>query len=121
MPRFAVVGAGVMGLATARALARAGHEVVVHERFGPGHERGSSHGRSRIFRLAYAEPEWVRLAQEALAGWRELEAECGERLLELTGLLEVVERLEESSSAGLDAAGVPWERLARERPGRWRG
>jgi sarcosine oxidase len=112
MARVAVVGAGVMGLATARALARAGHHVVVHEQFRLGHDRGSSHGRSRIFRLAYAEGEWVRLAQEALAGWRALEQQAGERLLELDGLLEVVADLSDSSAAGLDAAGVPWERLS---------
>ncbi|HET7044051.1 MAG TPA: FAD-dependent oxidoreductase, partial [Gaiellaceae bacterium] len=111
MARVAVVGAGVMGLASARALRRAGHEVVVHERFALGHDRGSSHGCSRIFRLAYAEPYWVRLAQEALAGWRELEAEAGEELLRLDGMLEVVTALEQSSAAGLDACGVPWQRL----------
>ncbi len=109
--RAAVVGAGVMGLASARALARAGHDVVVHERFEPGHERGSSHGRSRIFRLAYADPAWVRLAVDALAGWRELEAEAGEELLRLDGLLEVVTSLDESSAAALDECGVLWERL----------
>jgi sarcosine oxidase len=112
--RVAVVGAGVMGLATAHALARAGCEVVVYEQFGPGHARGSSHGRSRIFRLAYPEPRWVRLAQEALAGWRELEAETGEQLLELNGLLEIVRDLSESSAPALDACGVAWERLERE-------
>src|SRR5262245_29104187 len=99
MPTIAIIGAGVMGLATARALARAGHKVVVYERFERGHERGSSHGRSRIFRLAYPEPEWVRLAQESLAGWRELEKESGEQLLELTGLIEIVSDLGESSAA----------------------
>jgi len=72
--RVAVVGAGVMGLATARALARDGHDVVVYEQFAQGHTRGSSHGRSQIFRLAYPDPEWVRLAAEALAGLRKLEA-----------------------------------------------
>jgi sarcosine oxidase len=111
--RVAVVGAGVMGLATARALARAGSEVVVYEQFERGHARGSSHGRSRIFRLAYPEPSWVRLAQEALAGWRELEAETGEQLLELTGLLEIVTDLGESSARALDACSVAWERLER--------
>jgi sarcosine oxidase len=113
MAQIAIVGAGVMGLATARALARAGHEVVVYEQFEPGHARGSSHGRSRIFRLAYAEPEWVRLAQEALAGWRELESEVGEQLLELNGLVEIVTDLRDSSAAALGACGVQWQRLDR--------
>ena len=65
-----MVGAGIMGAAAARALAQAGVDVVVYEQFRPGHDRGSSHGRSRIFRLAYPSAEWVRLGQEALAGWR---------------------------------------------------
>ena len=55
MADVAVIGAGVMGLATARALVRAGCEVVVYEQFELGHARGSSHGRTRIFRLAYPE------------------------------------------------------------------
>ena len=114
MVDVAVVGAGVMGLATARALSRAGHDVVVYEQFEPGHVRGSSHGRSRIFRLAYSEPEWVHLAQEALMGWRELETEAGERLLELNGLIEIVTDLRESSAAALDACGVVWQRLDRD-------
>jgi sarcosine oxidase len=112
--RVAVIGAGVMGLATAWRLRQRGADVVVHEQFERGHTRGSSHGRSRIFRLAYADPAWVRLAQEALIGWRELEAETGEQLLRLDGLLEVVETLEQSSAKGLDACGVPWERLDTE-------
>ena len=103
-----------MGLATARALSRAGRDVVVYEQFEPGHARGSSHGRSRIFRLAYSEAEWVRLAQEALAGWRELEAQTGEPLLHLDGLVEIVADLRESSAAALEACGVAWERLDRD-------
>src|SRR6476660_6436409 len=100
-----------MGLATARALGLRGHDVVVFEQFERGHQRGSSHGRSRIFRLAYAEPEYVRLAQESLGLWRELEAETGETLLELNGLLEIVTTLEESTARTLDACGVEWHRL----------
>ena len=84
-----VVGAGVMGLATARALAQAGRDVAVVEQFEIGHDRGSSHGTSRIFRLSYPQVRWVRLAQEALPLWRELEAECGEALLELHGSLDL--------------------------------
>jgi sarcosine oxidase len=110
----AVVGAGIMGAATARALAREGVEVVVYEQFRPGHDRGSSHGRSRIFRLAYADAGWVRLAQEALVGWHELERESGEQLLELSGLVEIVDDLADSSSAALDECGAAWELLSPE-------
>ena len=84
-----VVGGGVMGLAAAWALQRAGREALVLEQFPVGHTRGPSHGAGRIFRLAYDEPEWVRLAQEALGLWRELERESGEALLELTGLVDM--------------------------------
>jgi len=114
MTDVAIVGAGVIGLATARALSRAGRDVVVYEQFEPGHARGSSHGRSRIFRLAYSEADWVRLAQEALAGWRELEAQTGEPLLQLDGLVEIVADLRESSAAALEACGVAWEKLDRD-------
>jgi sarcosine oxidase len=100
-----------MGLATARALTRRGVDVVVHEQFRVGHRQGSSHGRSRIYRLAYADPEWVRLAQDAVAGWRRLEAETGETVLDENGLIEVVHDLEQSSAAGLDACGVAWAQL----------
>jgi sarcosine oxidase len=103
-----------MGLATGWALKRRGHEAVVYEQFTVGHPHGSSHGRSRIFRLAYAEPEYVRLAQEALPLWRELEAETGETVLELNGLVEVVRTLEESTAETLEACGVKWEQLDRE-------
>jgi sarcosine oxidase len=111
--RVAVIGAGVMGLATGWALKRRGVDAVVYEQFRIGHDRGSSHGRSRIFRLAYAEPEYVRLAQEALPLWRELEGESGETVLELHGLVEIVQTLEESTAQTLEACGVAWERLDR--------
>jgi sarcosine oxidase len=84
-----VVGAGVMGLATAQALNRAGRDVVVLEQFELGHDRGSSHGSSRIVRLSYPEARWVRLAQESFPLWRELEAETGRTLLELHGTLDL--------------------------------
>jgi sarcosine oxidase len=112
--RVAVIGAGVMGLATGWALRRRGHEPVVYEQFEVGNPQGSSHGRSRIFRLAYAEDEYVRLAQESLGLWRELEAETGETVLELHGLVEIVHTLEESTAHTLERCGVAWERLDRE-------
>jgi sarcosine oxidase len=111
LSEFAVVGAGVTGLATARALARAGRDVVVYEQFARGHARGSSHGRTRIVRLAYPDPAWIRFAQEAYDAWRRLEAETGTELLELNGLIEIVDELADSSAAALDAVGIPWQRL----------
>jgi sarcosine oxidase len=109
-----------MGSATARALARAGREVVLVEQFRVGHTKGSSHGRSRIVRLAYPEVELVELAKESFAGWRELEQESGNELLELNGLLELVEDPAQSSAAALDAAGAEYELFeAEDARGRW--
>ena len=116
----AVVGAGVMGSAAARALARAGHDVTLYEQFRVGHDRGSSHGRSRIVRLAYPEVEFVQLAKEAFRGWRELEQESGVELLELNGLLELVEDAAQSSRDALDAVGAEYALLAAdEANARW--
>ncbi len=112
MAEIAVVGAGVNGLATAHALAKAGRDVVVYEQFEPGHARGSSHGRTRIFRLAYPEVTWVRLALEALAGWRALEEEADEQLLVLNGLLELVREPAQSSRGALEECGVACDLLA---------
>ncbi len=84
-----MVGAGAAGLATAYELALARRDVVVVEQFDLGHDRGSSHGASRVFRLSYPDPRWVRLAQEALRGWRRYEDDLGERLLRTTGSLDV--------------------------------
>jgi sarcosine oxidase len=109
-----VVGAGIMGSAAASALAREGRDVLLLEQFRVGHEHGSSHGRSRIVRLAYPEVEFVELAKEAFAGWRELERESGRELLELNGLLELVEDPAQSSHDALAAAGAEYELLTPE-------
>ena len=106
MTRVAVVGAGVMGCAAAWALTERGAEVTVLEQFELEHARGSSHGRTRIVRVAYPEPEWVRLAEDAMRGWRELEAQSGQELLGLYGLVEVASSPELTSAAALDACGA---------------
>jgi len=109
--RVAVVGAGVTGLATARALAQRGEEVTVYEQFELGNPRGSSHGTSRIFRLSYAEEHWIKLAQRAYELWHELERETDTRLLVLDGLIDAdpdpAKRL-----AAFDACGVDYELLS---------
>src|SRR5947209_20551388 len=99
-----------MGSAAAWWLARRGHDVVVLERFEQGHERGSSHGSTRIFRLAYDEPDYVRLAMAALPLWRELEDDAGEPLLDTTGGVDHGDpKSVDAIEAGLTAAGCAWE------------
>ena len=105
--KVAVVGAGVMGCATAWALSERGAEVTVHEQFGLDHDRGSSHGRTRIFRVAYPEVEWVRFAQDAYAGWKDLDPD----VLGLYGLVELVADPAFTSAAALDECGVPYRLL----------
>jgi glycine/D-amino acid oxidase-like deaminating enzyme len=100
--KVAVVGAGIMGAATAWQLRRRGVDVVVHEQFEPDHARGSSHGRTRIFRIAYPDPEWVRLAEEAYAGWKELDPD----LLGLYGLIEIAAAPAFLSARALEECGV---------------
>jgi sarcosine oxidase len=109
--RVAVVGAGVMGCAAAWALTERGADVTVIEQFDLDHARGSSHGRTRIVRLAYPEPHWVSLAGEAMAGWRDLEAQSGQELLGLYGLVELVPDAGATSAAALDACGVEYRTL----------
>lgn len=83
-----VVGGGAMGSAAAWRLARSGYRVRLLEQFAIGHEQGSSHGPSRMIRLAYKEPEYVHLGREAFRLWHDLEEESGEALLRMTGGLD---------------------------------
>lgn len=83
-----VVGLGAMGSQALWRLAARGAEVVGIEQFGVGHDRGGSHGESRIIRTAYAEgAAYVPLAREAWRLWRELEKASGAELLQRTGCL----------------------------------
>jgi sarcosine oxidase len=114
-----VVGAGIVGVATARALADGVRSVVLLERFEIGHTHGSSHGTSRIFRLNYADERYVRLAQAAGDAWRTLEEERGERLLERVGALDLGPTAGATKRA-LASCGVPFETLtAEEVTARW--
>ena len=84
-----VVGVGGMGSAALYHLARRGQRVLGLERFAIPHGLGSSHGVTRIIRLAYYEhPAYVPLLRRAYALWRELEAVAGEQLLHSTGSID---------------------------------
>jgi sarcosine oxidase len=78
-----------MGSATVYELARRGLRVLGLERYDIPHSMGSSHGVNRIIRLAYSEhPSYVPLLRRAYQRWRDLEAECGERVLFITGSVD---------------------------------
>ena len=92
MAHFDVVvcGLGATGSAALFHLARRGVRVLGLERFAPGHDRGSSHGETRIIRLSYFEhPSYVPLVRRAYALWRELETAWGRPLLHVTGIVEI--------------------------------
>jgi sarcosine oxidase len=92
-----VVGLGAVGSAVCHHLARQGVRVAGIDRFHPPHKEGSSHGLSRITRLALGEGEaFVPLAKRSHELWRELEQASGERLYRATGGLCI-------SSAAADA------------------
>ena len=84
-----VVGVGGMGSATSYYLARRGKRVLGLERFGIPHSMGSSHGHTRIIRLAYYEhPSYVLLLKRAYELWREIQRTAGERLLHITSSID---------------------------------
>ena len=84
-----VVGVGGMGSAALYHLARRGRRVLGLERFDVPNEQGSSHGVTRIIRLAYYEHvDYVPLLRRAYELWRELEAAAGEQLLHVTGSID---------------------------------
>jgi sarcosine oxidase len=84
-----VVGVGAMGSAASYHLARRGQRVLGLERHGIPNTLGSSHGITRIIRLAYYEdPSYVALLRRAYTLWRELETVADERLLIQTGSVD---------------------------------
>jgi sarcosine oxidase len=83
-----VVGLGAMGSATTLQLAARGVDVVGIDRFAPPHSLGSTHGDTRVTRVACAEgAAFVPLARRSHELWRELEAESGTSLFEACGVL----------------------------------
>ena len=85
-----VLGLGGMGTAAAFELARRGRRVLGLEQFQPGHDRGSSHGHTRVIRKAYYEhPDYVPLLHRTFTRWYDLEQRCGQHLLTECGCLSI--------------------------------
>ncbi len=85
-----VLGAGGVGSATLFHLALRGARVFGLDRFPPGHDRGSSHGRTRIIRQAYFEhPDYVPLLRRAYELWGDLGRRRGRQLLHEIGLVQI--------------------------------
>jgi sarcosine oxidase len=112
-----VVGLGAMGSATAYQLARSGARVLGLEQFDIPHALGSSHGASRMIRLAYYEhPDYVPLLRRAYALWDELERETSQKVIHITGGLYVGPPSSDVVNGSLGAArqyGLPHDVLDR--------
>jgi sarcosine oxidase len=111
-----VVGLGGIGSGAAYWLSRAlGEGVLGLERFELGHVNGASADHSRIIRLSYHRPDYVRLAKRAYETWAEVERDAGERIVTVTGGLDLwpadpaIPMVDYTDS--LTAEGVPFELL----------
>jgi sarcosine oxidase len=118
-----VIGGGAMGSAAAWQLAGRGRDVLLLERFAPGHTNGASHGASRNFNQGYSDRTYVPMLAEALPLWRELEAEGGVTLLETTGIAHHGANPQfDAVHDALHAAGIPAEFLPLDEAARrWPG
>jgi glycine/D-amino acid oxidase-like deaminating enzyme len=114
--KAAVVGAGVVGAATARALARRGWSVTIHEQYTPGTVRSASGGDTRLLRVSYGEADWyAELAWRARAQWLELQEESGVPIWEEIGVARFAREedgIVQRSVPALERLGVPHEWLA---------
>jgi len=120
-----IIGLGAMGSAAAWQLAKRGLRVLGLEQFSPGHDRGSSHGRTRVIRQAYFEhPDYVPLVLRAYELWREIEGETKRTLFVKTGGLMIGPEngpvfrgsLESARKHGLKHRLLSRDELSREYP-----
>ncbi len=113
-----IVGAGIMGLSAAWALARDGHEVAVFEQGPVPNPLGSSVDRHRLIRHPYgARRGYARMVDAAFAAWERLWNDLGERLYVETGILALggtAEDWDEESARTLAELGRPMRRLSQD-------
>ncbi len=118
----AIAGLGGMGSAIAAHCASRGASVIGLEQFGLAHDRGSSHGKSRMIRQAYFEdPAYVPLVLRSYELWRDLERQTNEDLLRITGVMSVGNEKSEIIAGTKRAAaqhGLPLESWSREEVGK---
>lgn len=113
-----IVGAGVMGAVAACELARTGASVALIDQATLPNPRAASFDHSKVFRFAYPDQFYVRLAVDALERWRTLQEETGAQLLTRTGALLIGKRRPSFETECYDAmrgAGCEAEMLNRER------
>ena len=85
-----VIGLGGVGSAATYHLAAAGHRVLGIDQYPLAHDRGSSHGKTRIIRQAYFEhPAYVPLLRRAYELWDDIERRANQKLFYRTGLVEM--------------------------------
>jgi monomeric sarcosine oxidase len=120
---IAIIGAGVMGAAAACIAARSGARVALIDQARLPNPRAASIDHSKVFRFAYSDQLYARLAVDALAGWRAIEEETGAQLLTPTGLLlmgQADSRIESETAAALRALNLDAELMtSTEAAARW--
>jgi len=85
-----VLGLGGVGSATLLSLAQRGHRVLGLDRFPAAHDRGSSHGKTRVIRQVYFEhPDYVPLLRRSYELWNEIDARATASIWEQTGLVQI--------------------------------
>jgi len=113
---IAVVGLGGMGSAILAHGAARGASVIGLEQFEPAHDRGSSHGKTRMIRQAYFEdPAYVPVVLRAYELWRELEHAVGDEILRITGVLSIGQETSEiiqGTRRAADAHGLSVKSLS---------
>jgi sarcosine oxidase / L-pipecolate oxidase len=106
-----VIGGGIMGSSTAASTSET-HSTILLEQFDFLHRLGSSHGNSRIVRIAYEQDEYTEMAKHAWKLWKEAELKSNEKVISQTGLMDIGEKDNcqiKSIEKNLEKHGIPFK------------